>query len=90
VFIFRHNTGELLFGHSTSEHWESIDKNLVTSFLSALFQFSKEIGEGNIRSLIMSDSVSHYKSWEDITFTLVTTLDYDPEIVSYILEEIKT
>ncbi len=90
VFIFRHNTGELLFGHSTSEHWESIDKNLVTSFLSALFQFSKELGEGNIRSLIMSDSVSHYKSWEDVTFTLVTTLDYDPEIVSYILEEIKT
>jgi len=90
VFIFRHTTGELLFGYSTNVQWEDIDKSLVTSFLSALFQFSKELGEAKIRSLVMSDSVYHYNSWKDITFTLVTKLDYDPELVIHILEEIKT
>ncbi|MFX0194799.1 MAG: hypothetical protein ACFFCW_01660 [Candidatus Hodarchaeota archaeon] len=89
VFIFRHTTGELLFGHSTGGQWENVDKSLVTSFLSALFQFSKEIGEEEVRSLIMSDSTYHYKSWKDVTFSLVTTLDYDPFIIKSILEEIK-
>ncbi|MFX0207689.1 MAG: hypothetical protein ACFFDT_17000 [Candidatus Hodarchaeota archaeon] len=89
VFIFRHTTGELLFGHSTVGQWENIDKSLVTSFLSALFQFSKEIGEEEVRSLVMSGSTYHYKSWKDVTFSLVTTLEYDPSIVRSILEEIK-
>lgn len=89
MFIFRHTTGELLFGHSTGGQWENIDKSLVTSFLSALFQFSKEIGEEEVRSLIMSGSTYHYKSWKDVTFSLVTTLDYDPTIVRSILEEVK-
>jgi hypothetical protein len=78
--------GTMLYSHSYEVGGK--DPNIVSGFLSAFTSFAKEIGEGEIRSIVMHNSLILMGIQQEICFTVFFDQDDDEAQGKLILENI--
>ncbi len=78
--------GTMLYSHSYESGGK--DPNIVSGFLSAFMSFAKEIGEGEIRSIVMHNSLILMGIQQEICFTAFFDQDDDEAQGKLILENI--
>ncbi|MHA1132384.1 MAG: hypothetical protein ACTSQI_16750 [Candidatus Helarchaeota archaeon] len=78
--------GTMLYSHSYDVGGK--DPNIVSGFLSAFTSFAKEIGEGEIRSIVMHNSLILMGIRQEICFTIFFDQDDDETQGKLILEDL--
>lgn len=75
-YVFQ-RSGNPVFHRSYGE--SRVDEALLSGFLAAVFSFAKEIGHGEIQSMVMKDTVFVYEVSGDFIFAVAVDLDDDEE-----------
>ncbi len=75
-YVFK-RSGNPVFHKSYGE--KRVDEALLSGFLAAVFSFAREIGHGEIQSMVMKDTVFVYEVAGDLIFAVAVDLDDDEE-----------
>ncbi|MBS7248247.1 MAG: hypothetical protein QXN15_08025 [Candidatus Jordarchaeales archaeon] len=73
-YVFQ-RSGNPVFHKSYGE--KRVDEALLSGFLAAVFSFAKEIGHGEIQSMVMKDTVFVYEVAGDLIFAVAVDIDDD-------------